>query len=232
MKDKKGVSIANAFQSIFKKSNRKPNKIWVDERSEFYNNSFKKWLQGNDIVMYSTHNEGKYVVAKRFISTLNSKTYKYMTSISKNVYIDKLDDIVDEYNNTKHGTIKMKPTDVKDNTYINIDKEVNNEGPKFQVGDHVRISNYKNIFAKGYIPNWSEIFVIKEIKNTVPQTYAINDLNGEQITGTFYEKELQKTNKQEFRIEKVIKKKGNKLYVKWKGYDNSFNSWIDKNDVA
>ena len=101
--------------------------------------------------------------------------------------------------------------------------------PKFKIGDHVRISKYKNVFAKGYTPNWSEdIFVIKEIKNTVPWTYVINDFNGEEIIETFYEKEFQKINQQEFRIEKVIKKKGNKLYVKWKGYDNSYNSWIDK----
>ena len=123
----------------------------------------------------------------------------------------------------------MKPIDVKDNTYINIGKEVNDKDPKFKVGDHVRISKYKNIFPKGYTPNWSEeIFVVKRIKNT----YLINYLNGEEIIGTFYEKELQKTNQQEFRIEKVIKKKGNKLYVKWKGYDNSVNSWIDKKDLA
>ena len=138
-----------------------------------------------------------------------------MTSISKNVYIDKLDDIVNEYNDTYHKTIKMKPIDVKDNTYINTDKEVNDKKPTFKVGDHVRISKYKNIFAKGYTPNWSEeIFVIKEIKNTVSWTYVINDLNGEQIIGTFYEKELQKTNQNEFRIEKVIKKKRKQLYVK------------------
>ena len=154
-----------------------------------------------------------------------------MTSISENVYIDKSDDILNKYNNTYHNhrTIKMKPIDVKDNTYINIDKEVNDKNPKFKVGDHVRISKYKNIFAKGYTPNWfEEIFVIKEIKNTVPWTYVINDLNGEEIIGTFYEKELQKTNQQEFGIEKVIKRKGDKLYVKWKGYDNQFNSWIDR----
>ena len=124
-----------------------------------------------------------------------------MTSISKNVYIDKLDDTVNEYNNTYHATIKMKPIDVKDNTYINADKEINNKDPKFKVGDRVRISKYKNIFAKGYIPNWSEeVFVIKKVKNTVPWTYVINDLNGEEITGTFYEKELQKANQEEFRI--------------------------------
>ena len=124
--------------------------------------NLKKWLRDNDIVIYSTHNEGKSVVAERFIRTLKSKIYKYMTSISKNVYIDKLDDIVDEYNNTYHTTIKMKPADVKDNTYINADKEINNKDPKFKVGDHVRTSKYKNIFAKGYMPNWSEeVFVIK-----------------------------------------------------------------------
>ena len=227
LKDKKGVSIANAFQGILKDSNRKPNKIWVDKGSEFYNNSFKKWLQDNDIVMYSTHNEGKSVAAERFIRTLKNKIYKHMTSISKNVYIDRLYDIVNEYNNIYHRTIKIKPIDVKDNTYINIRKKVNDKDPKFKVGDHVRISNYQNIFAKGYTPNWSEeIFVIKGIKNTVPWTYVINDLNG-----TFYEKELQMTNQQEFKIEKVIKKKGNKLYVKWKGC-NSFNSWINKKDLV
>ena len=155
-----------------------------------------------------------------------------MTSISKNLYIDKLDDIVDEYNNTYHTTIKMKPIDVKDNTYINASKEINNKDPKFKVGDYVRISKYKNIFAKGYMPNWSEeVFAIKKVKNTISWTYVINDLNGEEIIGTFYEKELQKTNQEEFRIEKVIRRKGDKLYVKWKGYDNSFNSWIDKKDI-
>ena len=216
LKDKKGISIVKAFQSILKQSNRKPNKVWVDKGSEFYNAYFKKWLRDNDIVMYSTHNEGKSVVAERFIKTLKSKIYKYMTSISKNVYIDKLDDIVDEYNNTYHTTIKMKPIDVKDNTYINAYKEINNKDPKFKVGNRVRISKYKNIFAKGYMPNWSE------------EVFVINDLNGEEITETFYEKELQKTNQEEFRIEKVIRRKGDKLYVKWKGYNNSFNSWIDK----
>ena len=123
----------------------------------------------------------------------------------------------------------MKPADVKDNTYINADKEINNKDPKCKVGDYVRISKYKNIFAKGYMPYWSEeVLVIKNVKNTVPWTYVVNGLNGEEITETFYEKELQKTNQEEFRIEKVIRRKGDKLYVKWKGYNNSINSWIDK----
>ena len=180
--------------------------------------------------MYQAHNERKSVVAERFIRNLKNKIYKHMTSISKNMYIDKLDDIVNGYNNTYHRTIKMRPVDVKDNTYVDSSKEVNDKDPILQVGDHVRISKYKNTFAKGYTPNWSEeVFVI--YYEHIPWTYIINDLNGEGIIGTLYEKELQKTNQKELRIEKVITRKGNKLYVKWKGYDSLFNSWIDKNDV-
>ena len=131
-----------------------------------------------------------------------------MTSISKNVYIDKLNYIVNEYNNTYHRTIKIKLVENKDNTYIDFPKEVNEKDPNFKVGDHVRISKYKNIFAKGYTPNWSqEVFVIKEVKNTVPWTYVISELNGKKVIGTFYEKELQKKNQEELTIEKVIKKK-------------------------
>ena len=156
-----------------------------------------------------------------------------MTAISKSVYINKLGDIINEYSNTYHKTIKMKPVDVKDNTYSDFEKEVNNKDPKFEIGDHVRISKYKNIFAKGCTPNWSEeAFVIKEVKNTVPWTYLINDFNGEEIIGTFYEKGLLKTNQKELRFEKLIRKKGDKLYVTWKGYNNSFNSWIDKKDLV
>ena len=138
--------------------------------------------------MYSTFNEGKSVVAERFMKTLKNKIYKHMTAIAKNVYIDDLDDIVKKYNNTVYSSIKMKPKDVADDSFIEYSEE-----------------------------NW---------------TYLINDLNCEEIKGSFYEKELQKTNQKEFRIEKVIRKKGDKLYAKWKGYNNSFNSWIDKKDIV
>ena len=164
-KNKKGVSIVNAFQSILNNSKRKPNKIWVDRGSEFYNNAFKKWLKDNNMEMYSTHNEGKSVVAERFIRTLKNKIYKHMTAISKNVYFDVLNDIVDEYNDTYHRTIKMKPTDVGDDSFAKYNEESNEKDPKFKIGDHVRISKYKNIFAKGYTHKWSEeIFAIKKIK--------------------------------------------------------------------
>ena len=126
-KDKKGVTVINAFQNVLDKSDPKPSKIWVDKESEFYNNSFKKWLKDNNIKMYSIHNEGKSVVAGRFIRTLKKKIYNHMTAVSKNVYIDKLDDIVNEQNNIFHKTINMKPVDVKNDEYIDSSKEVNDK---------------------------------------------------------------------------------------------------------
>ena len=154
----------------------------------------KSWLEKNDIEMYSIHNEGKSVIAERFIRTLKNRIYKYMTSISKNVYIDKLDDAVNKYNNTYHSIIKMKSADLKSNTYIDSDKEINNKNPKFKIGDIIRISKYKFFFAKDYTSNWSEeIFVIKKAKNTVSWTYIINDLNSEKIVGMLYTNELHKT---------------------------------------
>ena len=163
--------------------------------------------------MYSIYIEEKSFNAER---TLKNKNFKHMTTISKNVYFDVLDDIVNKYNNTVHRTIKMKPIDVTDYyaEYNGHSMELhsNKKNSKFKVGDNVRISKYKNIFAKGYIPNWSEeVFVINKIKNTVPWTYDISNLNGEEITGSFYEKELQKTSQKEFRIEKVLKIKGDTL---------------------
>ena len=158
--------------------------------SEFYANLFKKNLKENNIKMYSTYNEGKSVVAGRFIKTLKNKIFKHMTAVSKNVYFDVLDDIVNNYNynNTFHRIIGMKLIDVKSNSYAEYNFGFNEKDPKFKVGDHIRISKYKNIFPKGYTPNWpEEVFVISKFKNTVPLTYVISDLNGEEITGTFYE---------------------------------------------
>ena len=175
LKDKKGIGIVNAFNKIIKQSNRKPNKIWVDQGGEFYNNVFEIWLSYNDINMYSTYNEGKSVVAERFIRTLKNKLYKHMAATGKNVYYDVLGDVVNKYNNTNHSTIKMKPIDVKNNKRVYID-EHNEKDSRFKVGDRVRISRYKNIFAKGYTPNWSkEIFIVDKINDTVPYTYNLKD---------------------------------------------------------
>ena len=140
-------------------------------------------VAGGDIEMYPSHNEGKSVAAERFIRTLKNKIYKYMTSVSD------VDDIVSKYNYTYHSTIKLMPIDVKPNTYIDFSKEDNEKDPKFEVADHVRISKYKNIFARVYTQKWSEEdFMIKKVKNNVPWTYVISDLNGEEDAGRFTKK--------------------------------------------
>ena len=143
--------------------------------------------------MYPTYNEGKSAVAERFIRTLKNKILKRMETVSKNVYFNLLDDIANKYENAVHRRIKMKPINVTSNSYAEYNEDSNVTKPKFKVDDRVRISKYKNIFAKGYTQNWSEeVFVVSKIKNTVPWTYVVSDLNGELITGRFYEKELQK----------------------------------------
>ena len=168
IKDKQGTSIVNTFQKIISEG-RKPNKIWVDQGSEFYNNSFENFLKINNTEMYSTYNEGKSVVAERFIRIMKNKIFKHMTVISKSVYYDVLDDIVNKYNNTVHKTIKMKPIDITCDSYAKYNEDFNKKDPRFKLGDHVRISKYKNIFAKRYAPNWlEEVFVVSKIKNTVP----------------------------------------------------------------
>ena len=154
-----------------------------------------------------------------------------MTSVSKDAYISKLDNIFNKYSNTYHSTIKMKAVDA--NACIESSKEISSKDPKLQIADIARILKYENIFANGYTPNWSEkVFMIEKFKNTVPWTCVINDLNGEEIVGAFYEKELQKVYQKEFRTDKTIKKKCDKLYVKWKEYNNSFNRWIYKKDIV
>ena len=177
----------------------------------------KSWLQKIDIEIYSTHNGGKSIVAERFIKTLKNKIYKYRTSIWKNVYIDKLDNIINKYNNTHNSTIKAKPVDVKPSTHIESSKEFNKKDPKFKIGDIVRISKYKNIFATGYVPNWSEeVFVIKKVKTLFLGHMLLVILKEKKFLKRFTNKNCKKQNQKEFRSEKVIKRKGDKLYVKWK----------------
>ena len=194
LKDKKGINVTNGFNKIIKQSGRKPNKIWVNQGSEFYSHVFKRWLSRNNTIMYSTtYNEGKSLVAERFIRTLKNKLYKHMTATGKNVYYDVLDDIVYEYNNTKHNTIKVKPKDVENKSKRVYIDEHNEKRSRFKIGDRVRISKFKNILSKGYTLNWSrEIFIVNKINDTVPYTYNIKDLNDEEIIGSFYDRELQK----------------------------------------
>ena len=234
LKDKTGKSVASALKTIFE--GRKPEKMWVDKGKEFYNKDVKDLIE-----LYSTENEEKSSVVERWIRTMKEKMWKYFTANSTNVYIDVLPDLVKEYNNTRHSSIKMTlvKASKKENELIvwrNLypdHLEIRDINPKFSVGDKVRISKKKKTFEKGYTTRWTEeIFTIAEVQRTQPPTYKIADLNGEEIKGTFYEPELQKTSQEIFRIEKVIKRGKKKSLVKWKGYSDDFNSWVDNKDIV
>ena len=198
LKEKRGITIVNALQKVISKG-RKPNKIWVDQGGEFYNKLLKRFLKINGIEIYPTYNEEKSVVAERFIRMLKNKIFKHMTAISKSVYLNVLDDIVNKYKNADHKTIKIKPIDVTSDSYAKYDKDSYVTKLKLKFGDNVRISKYRNIFAKGYTENWSEeVFVVSKIKSAVPWAYVIGDLNGEPIAGSFMKENCQKVVKKNF----------------------------------
>ena len=233
LKNKEGKTVAEALKTIFKE--RKP-EMWVDKGKEFYNKDVKALIE-----LYSTENEEKSSVVERWIRTMKEKMWKYFTDNNTNVYIDRLPDLVNDYNNSKHSSIKMTPVEAsKKKNELTVWRnlypdrlKIHDINPKFSVGDKVRISKKKKTFEKGYTTRWTEeIFTITKIKHTSPVTYKIADLNGEEIDGTFYEPELQKTSQQLCRIEKVIQKGKNKSLVKWKGYSNDFNSWVDNKDIV
>ena len=233
LKNKKGETVANALKTIFKE--RKPEKLWTDKGREFYNKDVK-----NLIELYSTENEEKSSIVERWIRTIKEKMWKYFTDNNTYNYMDVLPELVEDYNNTVHSSTKLTPIDASKkkneltvwrNLYPDRFK-INELTPKFSVGDEVRITKKKKVFEKGYTTRWTEeIFTIKEIQNTNPITYKLEDLQGEEIKGTFYEPELQKTEQQIYRIEKIIKKEKNKSLVKWKGYSDKFNSWVDNKDL-
>ena len=229
--------MANAFKNIFSTSGRKPKLVWSDKGTEFYN----KHVQAL-VTLYSTENEEKSCIVERFNRTLKNRMFHYFTANNTYRYIDVLQDMVTHYNNSKHSSIKMTPMQAslpenEAQVYLNLYDDVIHDTsewpkPKFAVGDKVRITKKKRTFEKGYFPNWTEeIFTISTIQNTSPITYKISDMNGEEITGTFYEQELQKSTQDTFRIEKVLKTKGDKLFVKWLGYPESFNSWVNEKDL-
>ena len=243
LKDKKTETVSKAFDDIFK-SERKPKLLWTDKGSEFISKHFKDFLKSKGIKLCHTENEEKSSVVERWNKTMKNKMWKMFTVNNNTVYFDKIDKLVNDYNNTRHSSVKMSPVEAskkknekkvwfylyRDFIYLKPDK------PKFSIGDHVRISKYKRkVFDKGYTPNWTEeIFVIDKIIPTKPFTYEIVDLMRESITGSFYEQELQKAKQQTFRIENVIKRDNKKkmALVKWNGYPDKFNSWTRFKDLV
>ena len=231
LNDKSGDSVYNAFAKIFTSSGRKPQKLWVDKGTEFYN----KRVKSLGVELYSTENEEKSCVVERWNRTMKEKMYKYFSANSTRRYVDVLEEMVSIYNNVRHSSIKMTPAkaSMKANeriVWLNLYGGLHptRVKPKFSVGDSVRITKKKKTFEKGYTPRWTEeVFTVSQVQYTDPPTYKITDCNDEEIQGSFYEEELQKTTQEIFRIEKVIRTRGKKSLVKWLGYPDSFNSWID-----
>ena len=239
LKDKKGINVKNALQKIF--IQRSPKFLWTDRGTEFYNKQVQDLLNENNIKLYSTNNsEIKSSVIERFNRTFKNMMYKKFTENNNTIFYNIIDDLVNEYNNKYHSTIKMSP--IEGSKKIN-EKKIRNiynfkktkKTGKFKIGDRVRLSLEKNIFEKSYETNWTEeIFEIYDIKYSNVPYYYLKDLNGEKIEGSFYEQELQKTNFKKddlYIIEKVLKTKNDKAYVKWRNYDSSFNSWVNLNDI-
>ena len=216
LKDKKGITVLDAFKRIVKQSGRAPEHLWVDEGKEFYNKDMTGWLKENNIIRYSTHGEHKSAVVERFNRTLKEIMWKRFTAENTRNWIDLIDKLLIEYNNRIHSTIGMTPVqasieknriEATQNT-LNKTRNIPKSKATFKVGDKVRISRIKGAFEKGYLPNWSEeLFIIDQVLKTLPVTYQVKNLLGEVVEGSFYEQELQKTNQEVYRVEKVIRKK-------------------------
>ena len=245
LKTKTGMAVADALKGLFKKQSP-PAMLWADKGKEFYNKHVAEVLRKYNIHLYSTENEEKASVVERWNRTIKTQMWKYFSANNTKRYIDILDQLIDRYNNTKHRAIGCTPTVARQPaSYQHVFKKLyakkvedrRSVVPKFHVGDKVRIVKKKKTFEKGYFPNWTEeLFTISSVKDTKPPTYTIQDLQGEPIQGSFYEAELQKSKQDIFRIEKVIKKRkgkngGKEAYVKWKGYNSDFNSWVPVSEL-
>lgn len=241
LKSKTKETVCTAFKTIFKKG-RKPKNLQTDFGTEFYNDNFKNMTKTYNINHYSTYTTKKASIVERLIRTLKSKLYKEFSLNGKYKWIDgTLDKVVYNYNNTHHRTINLKPCEVNISNKKNILKRYHqqkcktvNKSSCLREGDFVRISKHKSVFEKGYTPNWStEIFKISKVNKTNPITYLIKDSRDQPILGVFYTEELQKTKHPDiYLVEKVLKRKGNKVFVKWLGLPSVENSWIDKTNVV
>lgn len=237
LKSKTSTDVAKAMQGIFNLG-RKPKNLHTDDGKEFFNKLFKKLMEKYSINHYSTYSVLKASIVERFNRTLKGMMWKEFSYNGSYHWIDLYKDIVDDYNRKIHRTIKMAPIDVNSSNEKTLLNTVYNhlkiyKISKFHVGDHVRISKYKHIFEKGYTPNWTtEIFKIKSIKNTYPATHILEDYEGNKIEGGFYEEELSKTRFPDtFLVEKILKTKADRAFVKWLGFSNQHNSWISKNEI-
>lgn len=234
LKSKTADEVTKAFATILKKKSNVPKNLQVDQATEFFNAKFQDLMKKYKINLYHTYSVLKASVVERFNRTLKNKLWKIFSLQGNYRYIDILPKVTNEYNNTIHSTIKMKPKDVSKKHEKTLLESVynyknDNKKFKFKINDPVRISKYKHLFEKGYKPNWTtEIFTIKRRLPTYPATYLLQDYLKDDIKGAFYEYELQKTKyPKDFLIEKVLKRRGKNEFVKWLGFDSRHNSWIN-----
>jgi len=239
VKTKSSKDVSHAMNKILE-SGHVPKNIHSDKGKEFYNSEFKRLMNRHNINLYSTHTTMKASIIERFNRTLKTKMWKQLHLNGSFKWIDILSELIKVYNNTKHSTIKMTPKKAHTsnkrieqhllNTVYNYKSEM--KLSKFQAGEHVRISKQKHLFEKGYTANWTgEIFKIDKVLQTSPITYLLKDYNNGDITGAFYEEELQRVKYPDiYLIEKILKRQGNRMYVKWLGFDSSHNSWISKDN--
>lgn len=241
VKRKTGKDVANAMKKILSQMKPTPKNLQTDNGKEFYNSDFQVLMKSNGINHYSTFSNLKASIVERVNRTLKNMMWKEFSLQGSYKWLSLLPKIVKEYNNKKHSTTGMKPNEVNSrnaetllNTVYSHLKMTDPRGTKFKLGDFVRISKYREAFAKGYTPNWSnEVFKIRKVNITNPATYLLEDQTGQEISGAFYTEELQKTNYPDvYLVEKILKRKGDKLLVKWLGLDNRHNSWLHKNDLV
>lgn len=240
IKDKSAKAVASAMKEVFTLG-RRPNNLQSDLGSEFYNKNFNELMKKHSINHYSTYSTLKASVVERFNRTLKNIMWKKFTINGSYNWIDMLQEIIKLYNNKKHSTIKIKPCDVNKSNEKEIlqniyaYKKLTMKGePKYDVDDYVRISKYKSEFSKGYTPNYSsEIFKVSKVVPTEPVTYLLNDVNGNPILGGFYQEELVKVKYPDiYLVEKILKRKKGKVYVKWLGFSSNFNSWVPENSIV
>ena len=234
LKTKTAKEVSRAMSSLL--INRSPQLLQLDNGKEFYNKTFDALMKKYNIKKYSTYSTTKACIVERFNRTLKEKMFREFTAQGNHNWLSILPSIMNEYNNSKHRTIDMTPTEADKNpTTVKIkhDNNIYVRKNKFNIGDSVRISTHKGVFTKGYLPNWStEIFTVDKVNKTLPITYMLKDYTGNPIAGCFYSEELNKSLfPNDFLVEKVIRTKGQKVYVKWLGFDNSHNCWINKNAI-
>ena len=237
MKNKMGKEVAATLVKLFKIA--VPSRLRTDKGTEFYNQHVRRVLDANNVTLYSNENGEKSSVAERWNRTMKRIMWKYFTANNTNKYIDELQNMVDKYNTTYHRSIKLTPSDARDPANCkHVFKALYGKfkpppsPAKFHVGEKVGISRKNDIFEKGFTPNWTEeVFQVSLVKHTNLITYSLEDLRGEPIKDSFYKQELQATDQQIFRIERVLRRQGQRAYVKWWGYSNAFNSWVPLQDL-